>query len=708
MQIKVAKNAGFCFGVKRAVDTLLKQAESQSLVTLGPIIHNDAVIRRLESLGIRMVDHISDAPKGAAIAIRTHGVPKAVLMELEKNNIPYVDLTCPYVKKIHDIVDRHYKAGYQIVIAGDQHHPEVDGIDGWCENSAVIAADPADLEGKLHPDDKVCLVSQTTMDRESFEKIKKFLKSYCQNLLIFDTICKATKTRQEESMEIAKQSDAMLVVGGRLSANTKRLYDLCKSCCGQTFQIESYEEIPHSLYMPKINIGITAGASTPPWIIKEVIGEMEEILRDGNEVSFAEALEAHEKEQALVTLKSGDIVKGTVMRVEQNGVSVNLGYKSDGFIPASEVIDEPEANIADIIHVGDVIDVFVVRVNDVEGEVTLSKRKIDAIQSEKHLEEAMENNETLTGKVVDVVNGGVLVACKGGRVFIPASLASDRYLSDLSVLANKEVQFRIIEITKKRGRNKVVGSIKAVLKEQKQKLAEEFWANVEVGKSYKGIVKSLTKFGAFVDVGGVDGLVHISELSWAKIKHPSEVVSEGDCVEVYVLDVDKEKGKVSLGYKKQEDNPWEKAKAELAVGKDIPCKIVRIVPFGAFAEIFPGVDGLIHISQVADRRIGKVEDELTVGQHVTARVVDLDLDNQKIGLSIRAILEEKKAKEEAEILAEDAAAQEVAAQEVAAQETAVEETAVQEAEAQADEPIAEAVEAAEETETAEAAEQTEE
>lgn len=667
-KITAAKSAGFCFGVERAVNELMRIAKEKKTVTLGPIIHNGSVIEKFESLGVKIVNSPDETPKGATLAIRTHGVKKSVIEKIKSENIDFCDLTCPFVKKIHNIVSEYHEKGYKIIIAGDKHHPEVDGINGWCDDSALVISDLSELDGKISPSDRVCLVAQTTMDKKNYEKIKKFVKISCQNPIIFDTICSATEKRQKDAEKISKTVDIMLVVGGKMSANTKRLADISRKYCKNTFQIETVRDLPLRFDIPKNKIGITAGASTPPWIIKEVVGEMEEMVN--GEVSFAEVLKEHEKEQALVTLKTGDIVKGTVMRVEPNGVSVNLGYKSDGFIPASEVVDDPEADICELINVGDEIEVFVVRVNDVEGEVTLSKRKIDAIKSEKVLEEAFENETVLTGKVVEILNGGVLVAVNGGRIFVPAKFASDRYLADLSVLQNLTVDLKIIEISKKRGRTKIVGSIAAVIREQKKKLAEEFWNNVEVGKTYTGVVKSLTKFGAFVDIGGVDGLVHISELSWSKIKHPSEVVSEGETVEVYVIDFNKETGKVSLGYKKACDNPWEKAKAELEVGKDIDCKIVRIVPFGAFAEIYPGVDGLIHISQVAAKRIGKVEDELSVGQHVTARVVELDFENKKIGLSIRAIIEEAQKAEEAEIVAEENAKEEAANDEAVSEETA--------------------------------------
>ena len=639
--ITVAKTAGFCFGVNRAIEFL--ENTEKLTATLGPIIHNTQVVESLEAKGVTAIESLDELSDGVTLAIRTHGVGKGTYDEIEKCGCDYVDLTCPFVKKIHKIVAENYANGYKIVIIGDKSHPEVIGINGWCENKAIVALDISDLSGKIEECDKICVVSQTTMDRKTFEKIKNFLKTHCQTIQIFDTICSATNERQIEAEELARKNDIMVVIGGFHSSNSKKLAQVCKKYCKDTYQIECFEDFPQDIDISAKNVGITAGASTPSCIIKEVSFKMEEMNKAIGD-SFAEQFEEYEK--SLITLHTGDRVTGTVIGVTDAGVSVNLGYKSDGFIPAGEMTDEPNADIKSMVKPGDEIEVFVVRVNDVEGEVTLSKKKIDAIKSEDLLVAAAESKEILTGKVVQVVNKGIVVSYNGARVFVPASQASDRYLSDLSVLVGEEVSFRIIDMKKERGRNKIVGSIKDVLKEQKAVLSEKFWSEVEVGKTYTGTVKSLTKFGAFVDIGGVDGLIHISELSWAKIKHPSEVVSVGDVVETYVLEADKEKGKVSLGYKKTEDNPWNKIGSDIAEGSVIDCKIVRIVPFGAFAEILPGVDGLIHISQVANKRIGRVEEELTIGQHVQAKVVEIDMENKKIGLSIRALLEPEAPAEE--------------------------------------------------------------
>ena len=669
MEIKLAKTAGFCFGVARAVNTLESKDKNSTIMTLGPIIHNNFVVESLKEKGVFVAESPDDVKDNATLAIRTHGVPKSLVDEIEEKNIPYIDLTCPFVKRIHEIVKEHYEKGYTIVIVGDKNHPEVCGINGWCKNNAIIALDISDINGKISSSTKVCLVCQTTMDRQTFQNISDYISSLCTEKVIFDTICSATNERQSEAAKIAKESDMMIVIGGKHSSNTQKLATICKKYCKNTLQIESFEDFPQNINIPK-KIGITAGASTPSCIIKEVIDKM--IENQNGAESFAAEFEEYEK--SLITLNTRDVVKGTVIGVSEKGLNINLGYKSDGFVPASEVTDDPNADITAMYKEGDEVEAFVVRVNDVEGEVTLSMKKLEMIKGAKEVEAAFESKEILTGKVIQAVNGGVVVSCKGARVFVPASQASDRFLQDLNSIVGTEVNFRIIDIKKIRGRNKVVGSVKSVLVEQKAALAESFWAEIQEGKTYKGIVKSLTNFGAFADIGGVDGLIHISELSWSKIKHPSEVVNVGDEVEVYILSFDKEKGKISLGFKKAEDNPWKKVENELKVDDVVDCKIVRIVPFGAFAEIYPGVDALIHISQVANKRIAKVEDELMIGQHVQAKVVEINLADKKIGLSIRALLEpEAPAEEVVEAPVEEAPVEEAPVEEAPVEEAPVEE-----------------------------------
>ena len=644
MELKVAKTAGFCFGVARALDIVEKCAEDKDnkYHTLGPIIHNSHVVDELSKKGISPIESLDEIKSGEKLIIRTHGVGKETYDEMEKCGIEIIDVTCPFVKKIHNIVKEYYEKGYQIVIAGDKTHPEVKGIDGWCENSAIILADEKEAEFTNFGEKPVCIVSQTTFVKDIFKKIVFFLKKTCKDIVVFDTICNATDERQKEAYELAQKSDAMIVLGGRHSSNTQKLYSICKSVCENTFLLEHIGELNSVCNFDSQRVGITAGASTPAVIIKEAIGRME------NFESF-EAL----VEESLKTLNTGDVVKGTVMEVKPNEVIVDLGAKQDGFIPAAEISDDPNVTTADVVKVGDEIEVFVVRVNDADGNIMLSKRKLDSVKTWENIKKAHEEGTVLEGKVTEIVNKGMVALYKGYKVFIPASQASERRNAELSDFVGKIVAFKIIDINDRRKR--LVGSVRVILEAQKKELEEKFWAEAEVGKVYAGVVKSLTSFGAFVDIGGVDGLVHVSELSWKRIKHPSEVVSEGDSIEVYIKDIDKETKKISLGFKKAEDNPWEIVKSKIEVDGVATVKIVRIMPYGAFAQIIPGVDGLIHISQIANRRIEKPQDELTLGQEVEAKVTSIDWENKKIALSIRALLapEEIAPAEEAEAPAEE-------------------------------------------------------
>lgn len=660
MKVCVAKTAGFCFGVDRALKLVEACAKEQDKTyhTLGPIIHNQHVVDELSQKGITPVSSVSEVNQGEHLIIRTHGVGKSVYEELEMRGIGIVDVTCPFVKKIHNIVEKHYKEGYTIVIVGDKHHPEVMGINGWCENSAIIIATEEEAKMTKFDTNLVCVVSQTTFVKNIFKKISFFLKKTCNDIVIFDTICNATEERQNEAFELARASDMMIVLGGRNSSNTQKLYAICKEQCDNTFLLERISELDLGCNFDCEKVGITAGASTPAVIIKEAIGTME------NFESFESLME-----ESLKTLNTGDVVKGTVIEVRPNEVIVDLGAKQDGFIPAAEISDDPNVTTADVVKPGDEIEVFVVRVNDADGNIMLSKRKLDAAKTWENMKKAFEEGTVLEGKVTETVNKGMIVVYKGYKVFVPESQASERRTSDLSALVGKVVAFKIIDINDRRKR--LVGSVRVILEAQKKELEEKFWADAAVGKTYTGVVKSMTNFGAFVDIGGVDGLVHISELSWKRIKHPSEVLSLGDSIEVYIKDINEETKKISLGFKKAEDNPWEIVKSKVELDGTVKVKIVRIMPYGAFAEIIPGVDGLIHISQIANRRIEKPQDELTLGQEVEAKVTEIDWENKKIALSIRALL------------APEAPAEEVApATEGTAPESPVAEEAAEEAPAE--------------------------
>lgn len=636
--ITIVKSAGFCFGVKRAVSGVYSLLENESRIrVLGELIHNRQVNEDLYKKGVVKIDTPDEVNIGDTVVIRAHGVARAVEEKIKENGGKVVDFTCPFVKKIHEIVKEESK-NKLIVIVGDKNHPEVIGIAGWCENDFKIINSVSEAEDLS--EDGICVVSQTTGSRENFTKICDILNKKCSDIKIYDTICNATKERQREASEISKECDVMFVVGGKTSSNTVKLYDICKENCKQTFHIENFEEIPQDINYKNKKIGITAGASTPSGIIEEVAKAMEEIKNVG-ELSFEEAME-----QTLKTLNTGDVVEGTVVDVRPTEVIVDLGFKSDGIIAANELTDDPDVNPADVVKVGDVISVFVVGVNDGEGKTVLSKKKLDSIAGWKKIEDAVESKEIMTGKVISVVNGGIIVLVEGTRVFVPARKVSDRYTEDLSVFLNQTVELRITEINTRRRR--VLGSIRDVLVEQKKALAEKFWADCEAGKKYTGVVKSIMPFGVFVDIGGVEGLLHISELSWKRIKTPTEVVKEGDTIEVYIKEINEETKKISLGFKKAEDNPWVIAQNKFNLDDVVKCKVVRFMPFGVFVELIPGVDGLIHISQIANKRIKEPQDELTLGQEVEAKITELDWGKKRVSLSIRALLApEAPAEEEA-------------------------------------------------------------
>lgn len=664
-QVQIAKRAGFCFGVSRAVKLAYDGLDSgKKIVTLGPIIHNQNVTDELERRGAEIINAPEEAKNGDTVIIRSHGITKAEQEKLEKNGIEFIDATCPFVKKIHNIVLNAHENGQSIIIIGDKNHPEVVGINGWCGSNAKVISTAEEAKSLSESDLKnACIVSQTTFERELWKKIAKIIKNTCQSAIVFDTICSATNERQKYAAELARKSDVFIVVGGKHSSNTKKLYDIASLICKHTFLVENADELPKDILSLGDSFGITAGASTPERIIKEVLQTMVEeknINIQGNgEPTFAEAFE-----QSLVTLNTGQVVTGTVISITPTEVYVDLGYKADGVIPADELTDDPTVSPEDVVKVGDEVEVFVVRVNDVEGYVKLSKKKIDAIKGWQSIEEAYENGEVLTGRIVENAGRGVIATANGCRIFIPASMASERYMADLSPLVGQEAQFKIVNIREDRRGKKAIGSIKVVAVAEREAKVAAFMADVEIGKTYVGTVKTLTNFGAFVDVGGVDGLIHISQLSWKRIKHPSEVLNVGDSVEVTILDVNKETNKVSLGFKRAEDNPWEIAKSKFNVGDVVNVKVVRLVPFGAFVELLDGVDGLIHISQIADKRIGKPADVLTVGEYVDAKITEIDWEAKKIGLSIRALIEEKKAEEEA--LVEDAPAEEAPVEEAPA------------------------------------------
>ena len=653
MNITLAKTAGFCFGVNRAVNTVYELLEKgKKVCTLGPIIHNPQLVEELEQKGVRIVASPSEVQKGETLVIRSHGVEQSVIDNCSDLEVEFVDATCPFVSKIHKIVSEKSEQGYVTIIAGDKNHQEVIGIVGHTAGEVYVVATYEELQELVElkqnfAQKKVIMVSQTTFNAKIWEKLQIFLKKVCTNAEIFDTICNATAMRQEEAYELSKRNDAIIVIGGRHSSNTAKLFTVCKANCDKTYLIETAKELPIDCLKGCENVGVVAGASTPAGIIKEAIKTMSENLQPVEEQvevkepvqkSFEEMTDEEAFEASLNSLTGDQKVTGTVIAVNPTEITVDIGRGVTGYVTADEYSSESNVNLVEEVKAGDEINLIIMKISDQEGTAMLSKRRYDAIAGWDNIVAAKDSGEVLTGLVKDIIKGGVVVYTNNVRVFIPASQATASRNDSLEDLKGKEIQFRIIEIG--RGR-RAIGSARSVLREQKKAAEEKVWANIAVGDRFTGTVKSLTSYGAFVDIGGVDGMVHISELSWSRIKNPSEVVLVGDTVEVYVKELDAEKKKISLGYKKPEENPWTIFTTNYNVEDVVKVTIVSMTTYGAFARIISGVDGLIHISQIANKRINKPQDELTVGQEVEAKITAIDEEKKRVSLSIRALLPEE-------------------------------------------------------------------
>ena len=677
MSIRKADSAGFCFGVNRAINIVNDLLEKGIKVcTLGPVIHNMEMVRELERRGCRAVENIDDIDKDATLVIRSHGVSQSVFDRLIEKQVDFQDATCPFVKKIQKIVSEADPENDIILIAGNKSHPEVRGIIGHCKSDSYTFNNEDELDELVNiirnkNYKSVLVVAQTTFDTKEWKKCVKKIKKLCTNAKIFDTICNATSVRQNEADLIASCSDFMVVIGDRHSSNTGKLFDICKKQCSNTVLIETADELNYSQVLKADKIGVTAGASTPARIIKEVLDTMNEIKSGEKNVeeSFEEMLE-----ESLKNLNTNERVIGTVLSIAPNEVQVDVGRKQTGFIPVSELSNDPDANPEDIVKIGDKLELLIMKTNDQEGTIMLSKRRVDAIKGWEELKEKEESKEILSGKVTETVKGGVIVLYNGVKIFVPASQATFSRNDSLDELVGQEVDFRIIEVSQRGRRKRAIGSIRSVLKEQRAAQREEFWKTCEIGKRYKGVVKSITSYGAFVDLGGVFGMIHISELSWTHIKNPSEVVNVGDVVDVYVKDINEETKKISLGFKNAEDNPWEILKNNYSEGMVVNVKIVGLTSFGAFASIVPGIDGLIHISQIADKRIDKPADVLKVGETVEAKITAIDFDKKRVSLSMRALLAEEEQDSEEESVEETAEKTEEQAVEETTTDTAEETT----------------------------------
>ncbi|MBQ7334866.1 MAG: 4-hydroxy-3-methylbut-2-enyl diphosphate reductase [Clostridia bacterium] len=666
--VTVAKNAGFCFGVKRATDCLEQvlrtKRAGERVCTLGHLIHNESYQESLSRRGVEVLqpEDVEAVAQGATakapvtLLVRAHGCTvqtSCLLDELAQKNAAFrwIDCTCPYVKNIHRIAAQCDTEKDCFLLIGSASHPEVIGIMSYFDGEKHTFAAAEEMEqaiasevvGDLHKK-RAVLAAQTTQNLDIWNKSQKILKNLCTNVKIFDTICRVTELRQNEAADLARRCDCMIVIGGRESSNTAKLAQICRRECGNTVWISCASELDAEALGAAQHIGIVAGASTPSEEIEEVYKTMSEMKEN-----FEEMLESQ-----CLTLNTGDVVTGTVTHVSDAEIQLDVGAGVTGYIKADQISNDPAFKLTENFKNGDKVEAFVIRVSDIEGVAELSKKRVDADKNWQSLVDACENKTVLEGKVTEAVKGGVVIFYNANRVFVPASQTGVPKDGDLSVLVGTNVSFKIIEI--KPGK-KAIGSIRLVLREARRAQEAEFWAGIEVGKTYHGTVKSMTSFGAFVDLGGVDGMVHLTELSWKHIKNPAEVVSVGDELDVFVKSFDPEKKRISLGYKTEETNPWNIFKSRYAVGDIASVKIVSMMPFGAFAEIIDGVDGLIHISQIAMKRIAKPADMLEIGQIVDARIIDIDDEKKKVSLSIRSLLEEAASAAEAmpeDYVAEDA------------------------------------------------------
>ncbi len=670
MEIIKAEKAGFCFGVANAVDKTFEildnKRDDMFVFSYGELIHNDNVINKLAQKGMRVVHTVEEIftetnghPEKATVIIRAHGISPEKQREIESSGCTAIDATCPFVAKIHKLVSRQYKEGRKIIIIGDAAHPEVIGTNGWCDEDAVILSSVSEAESFVLSSEINILysvVAQTTFSKKIFDEICEILKKSFDNVIFFDTICSATSLRQEETEKIASQTDLMIVVGDRKSSNTCKLFDLSSRLCENVLFVENAAELDVSRIDKYKKVGVTAGASVPDWIIGEVIGKMSEINQEienaeisANEVveEIATADDANATcenesfetllDKSLTTITSGQIVKGTINKIDNKGVYVDLGFKFEGFIAIDEFAEIPGFE-PDQLNIGDEVEAMVVKVSDKDGEAILSKRRVDNKKNMILIEQSFESKTPVLVRIKEAVNGGVVAYLGSVRIFIPASQLTERYAKDLSAFVGQTVEIIITAFEKgQKGHNRIVGSRKVILVAEREEKEEAFWGKIEVDKVVTGVVKSLTPFGAFVDIGGYDGLIHMSELSWNRIKHPSEVLKVGQEVEVKILEFDRKKKRISLGYRKQEDNPWFDAENLYQVGDILEVTVVRFAAFGVFVNIASGIDGLVHISQISNQRISSAADCLKIGQKVMAKIIDTNIAEKKINLSIRDV-----------------------------------------------------------------------
>lgn len=632
-KVILAKNAGFCFGVQRAVNEALKiqKEHNTRIYTLGPLIHNNDVVKFLEENNIFSIEleNIDKLSKGDVIVIRSHGVSEAVLDKLEKKQLTVLNATCPFVTNIQKKVKKYSKEEYHIVILGDENHPEVIGINGWCEDKAIITKD-----GRFKEDlpQKVCVVTQTTEKMKNWENTLKNLSSV-KEVLAFNTICSATDARQRSTNKISKETDAMIVIGGKNSSNTTKLYEIAKGNCINTIHIENVKELPMN-FIKNNNIekiGVTAGASTPDWIIREVLNIMN--TENNNFEDQLSLMNELDKKFAI-----GDEVQGEILSKTRDSILVSLvGYKADGVIPYTELSakEEPIA-FSEKLNVGDSIKAKVIKLQNSDGYVVLSRLEYEREETFKELEELFTEGKTFEITVKEAKEKGLVADYKGVRVFIPGSQIDTKFTKDKSEYVGKNLRVKLIDFSLKNP-VKIVASRRMLLEDIKNAEDAKSWENFNLEDVVKGVVKRFTSFGAFVEINGIDGLLHLSQISWNHIKNARDVLKEGQTVDVKIIGLDKEAKRLSLSIKELMDKPWDNAKEKYPEDSIVLGKVVRLNDFGAFIELEPGVDGLVHISKISHNRIEHPSEVLKVGEEIKAKILSVDEENKRISLSIKDI-----------------------------------------------------------------------
>jgi ribosomal protein S1/(E)-4-hydroxy-3-methyl-but-2-enyl pyrophosphate reductase len=639
MIIKLAEHSGFCFGVKEAIKkaehTIVENKDKNvRIYSCGPLIHNKTVTDELKEKGLDIIANPEEAEEGSIVVVRSHGEPEEFYKRAKARSIEIIDATCPFVKRIQQLVREAKNQGFHIVVVGDRNHPEVIGINGWCDNEAHIVASVEDAMNVT--EDRLFLVGQTTITAELFREIVTYFQENKGEIVVHNTICHATDERQKSCMKTAIDSDLMVIIGGNDSSNSKKLYEISKKYCGNTYFIENKESLPLKEVEKCNRIGIAAGASTPERIIKEVIATMSELFTENKKDNMMHDL-MDEIEKSLRLPRSGEIVNGEVIQVSNREIVVNLGCKKDGIIPRDEFALEGDQELTDLFKEGDEIQAKVIKTDDGDGNILLSKKKLEVNEHWDEINNALDNKSYINAKIVKEVKGGVIAVYKEVSGFIPLSQLSDKFIDKADEFMGKTLPVKVTRVDQKK--NKVVFSHKAYLSEEKQKKVQEIWDSLNVGDVVEGTVMRFTEYGAFVDIGGIDGLLHISEISWGKLKHPQEALKIGEKVQVKILSMNSEKGKISLGLKQNSPEPWTVIDEKYQVGQVISGRIVQIKDYGAFVELEPGLDGLVHISEIAYKRVTNIADEISVGQEVSAKILEIDRERKRISLSIKETLE---------------------------------------------------------------------